>query len=155
MYKKLAAIAVVSLLALNACGGDDSSPSIDTNREKTSETVKTSDAASRDKGRTVVESESLSFDCRMKNDDSATVTKKLAVDYDSYGKLAAYTETAEYDESVSWDELDKACQEAKKENVEVVCEDNVIVTMYVVENVEREDIGKVLKERCREKSAEE
>lgn len=155
MYKKLAAIAVVSLLALNACSGEDSSPSFDTNREKTSEAEKKPDATVRDKGRVVVDSESLSFDCRMKNDDSATVTKKLAVDYDSYGKLAAYTETAEYDESVSWEELESACQEAKKKNAEVVCEDNVIVTTYVVENVERDDIGKVLKEKCRERNAEE
>lgn len=92
----------------------------------------------------------------MKNDDSATVTRKLAVDYDGYEKLAAYTETAEYDESVSFEDLNEACKAAKKnENAEVACEDNIIVTTYIVENAERTDIRKVLKEKCRDKDSED
>lgn len=154
MYKNLLLLAVGALLPLAACGNDESSPAVNTG--KASEAENRANVDSRGKEIVVFGSDVFSFTCRMNNGDSATVTRKLMVDYNGYEKLAAYTETAEYDEFSSFEDLTDACETAMKtKNAEVVCEDNVIVTTYVVENTERTDVKKVMKEKCREWGSED
>lgn len=145
MYKRVLCFAVVILLSLAACGDNESSSSVNTG--KTSEAGKNANDGSQGKEQVLRSSDSFSLVCRMKNEDSATVMRKLAIDYDGYGKMVAYTETAEYDESVSFEELREACETAMKNlDAEVSCEDNIIVSTSVVENVEWAEVKRYMKE---------
>lgn len=145
--------AAAAMLSLAACSDEESSSSIDTGKEKASDTTKKSNNGFYEDEPGHYVSESFSNSCRMKNDDSATVTKRLAVDYDMYGKIAAYTETAEYDETVSLEELQNACKKAKEvKDVEVSCEDNIIVTTYTIDNIEIADIKATFNEKCQKRN---